>query len=307
MVDALERGDVGVVATATDEHVPLTHRRARGGIQRAPSAAPRLDPRVALTGVAAAPLGVGIGVQVTRHVPGRDPHRAQQGDREVCEVLAHAAAGVEHLARRRGDRRAAGLVVERRVDPVARRVDRFAGRARTTQLGRGVGDLRVGRHARRLPEELAVVVAHPLRREVAPAHPEIVRARVRRLDDRRTGDDQRAVRLLHVERVHDRVPGVDVGIQRRRRVDVDAVRDRELTVEIARRDAHLVVRRVHRARVLHRRTVLDPHPPHHHTLHSIVYASGKYRSATAVCTRAQVLCRLSTSRPRSASMSSTRR
>ena len=44
------------------------------------------------------------------------------------------------------------------------------------------------------------------------------------------------MRFLYVERVDDRLPRVDVAVQRRVRIDVDTVRDRELTVEVPRGD-----------------------------------------------------------------------
>ena len=69
------------------------------------------------------------------------------------------------------------------------------------------------------------------------------------LDHRGADNGELAVRAVQIERVHPAAPVVAVPEQVRRGMHFDPMFDRELARRVERRDARLVVRRVHDVRV----------------------------------------------------------
>src|SRR3954453_4880651 len=99
-VDALERGYVVIVTTDANADVLLVDFLVVGGVVVPPPARPGLNPGVALPVDGVADLGLGVGMQVARHVTRRNPHAAQQDQRQVGEVLADSLALAQRVEAR---------------------------------------------------------------------------------------------------------------------------------------------------------------------------------------------------------------
>ena len=72
-------------------------------------------------------LALAFGMQIARHVAGRNPHAAQQDQRQVGEVLADALALAQRVEARRVHAGGARHVGEFAVHPLRRLDDRLLG------------------------------------------------------------------------------------------------------------------------------------------------------------------------------------
>ena len=144
VVHALERHDVGVVATTRDDHVALADRGPARGIERVPIAHPGLDPRVALTAHRSRrSMPSVVGIEVARRVPRRDAGRPQHRERRGARSPGRPHAVPRAPRPPSSTRRRARLVHHVVPDPRARarRARRPVSRC-ATQV---VGDLRARR------------------------------------------------------------------------------------------------------------------------------------------------------------------
>ena len=156
--DAFEGGDVGVVAAAGDDDVALADGRERRRVVRPPVAGPRLDPRMALALDRLAERGVGPVVHVARHVAGGDVHVAQQSERHVHEVLAHAGLLAPRVDRRSAHASGAGNVLEPVVGNGDRLHRRLVDGAATADVVDDAHHLLVDQRELRRREEIGVLV-----------------------------------------------------------------------------------------------------------------------------------------------------
>lgn len=183
-IDALQRGDVGVVAAGAHTDVLLGDPGVVGGVVVPPATGPGLNPRVASPVHGIPDDGVAFGVQVAGHVKCGNSHAAQQNQRQVHEVLADAPALVQRVEPGRVHTGGPREVVQLGAHPLRRGDDGFGGVASFGDLFDHGRNTLVRRRVRGRAEQFVETIDDGRGLQVAPGDLPFRWLRALGLDDR---------------------------------------------------------------------------------------------------------------------------